>query len=263
MDSLYNADFFREKRESASSSAAVVVPLAMELVKPQSVVDVGCGTGAWLAAFRSAGVERIVGIDGDYIDRHSLSIPLEAFVAADLTTELKLGQNFDLCISLEVAEHLPAVAARGFVTSLVQLAPAVLFSAAVPGQTGTGHVNERWPNYWMSLFAEHGYVRLDPFRKNLWHDCRVAWWYRQNLFLYIDPRRISWPGFDANNVLAWTTPSSDLVLLHFDIVRRLETTICEQRHRIDQLSTGRGALVVLGQRVIRKLTRWLRRPVRE
>jgi len=113
-----------------------------------------------------------------------------------------------------------------------------------------------------SHYAEHGYVRLDPFRKNIWQDSRVAWWYRQNLFLYVDPKRISWPGFDESNVLARTAPGGDLLILHFDILRRLETTISEQRDRIDQLSTLRGALWALGQGVVRTLTRWTRLRVR-
>jgi hypothetical protein len=33
----------------------------------------------------------------------------------------------------------------------------VLFSAAIPAQGGTGHVNERWPGYSRALFAARGY----------------------------------------------------------------------------------------------------------
>src|SRR5439155_12477145 len=130
---------------------------------------------------------KILGVDGEYVDRDSLVIPSDSFISADLRGGLDLGGTFDLCMSLEVAEHLPAAAASRFVESLTRLSPVVLFSAAVPGQTGVGHINERWPDYWMSLFAGHGYVQLDPFRHQLWHDSRVEWWYRQNLFLYVKP----------------------------------------------------------------------------
>jgi hypothetical protein len=96
-----------------------------------------------------------------------------------------LSERFDLAISLEVAEHLPRRSASGFVRSLCQLAPIVLFSAAVPGQGGEHHVNEQWPEYWRQAFANHHFVMFDPFRPLLWHDERVAFYYRQNLFLFI------------------------------------------------------------------------------
>jgi SAM-dependent methyltransferase len=250
MDNLYDAQFFHSMTEDAVPSAAVVVPLAMLLVKPESVVDVGCGAGAWLAAFRAAGVQRILGIDGDYVDRQSLRIPTEAFRAADLSHELNVNQSFDLCVSLEVAEHLPASVAAGFVRSLVQLAPVIMFSAAVPEQTGTGHINEQWPEYWMALFAGHGYQVIDPFRGALWRDYRVAWWYRQNMFLYVDPAA------RPDLVRDYGLPGSELRLLHADIVHRFQTTIASQSEHIAQLSTGRGALRVLRESIARTLARW-------
>lgn len=65
----------------------------------------------------------------------------------DLTQPLSLGRKFDLCVSMEVAEHLPPSRADSFVADLVGLAPVVLFSAAVPEQGGTNHLNEQWPDY--------------------------------------------------------------------------------------------------------------------
>src|SRR5216683_5640462 len=115
MDGLYSPEFFHAVTEQAVRSAAVVVPLVMDLVRPKSVVDVGCGTGAWLAAFHAAGVQEILGIDGDYLDQASLRIPPEAFTKADLEAAVALGRSFDLCVSLEVAEHLPASAGPTFV----------------------------------------------------------------------------------------------------------------------------------------------------
>jgi SAM-dependent methyltransferase len=254
----YTEEFFRHITEGAAASAAVVVPLVMSLIRPRSVVDVGCGTGAWLSAFRSAGVERIVGVDGDYVNRESLLIPGECFSAANLTEGVALDETFDLCMSLEVAEHLPASAAPGFVASLANLAPVVLFSAAVPGQTGAGHFNERWPDYWMALFAEHGYLQLDPFRHQLWHDARVAWWYRQNLFLYVDPRRSRQVGGDRDDLGARSNAGRALLLVHCEIVRRLEARAVEQEEALAHLRTGRGALRVLGLAATRVLRRWLR-----
>jgi len=71
------------------------------------------------------------------------------------------------------------------VQNLVDAAPVVLFSAAVPGQGGTHHINEQMPMYWRALFRRHGYVLLDAIRPAILADTRIEWWYRQNTVLYV------------------------------------------------------------------------------
>jgi SAM-dependent methyltransferase len=186
----YSRTFYENLAEVRHSSAQEVVPLILGFLTPASVVDVGCGTGTWLAEFRRRGVSDILGIDGPWIDRDVLEIPQERFLQRDLTTRLVLGRNFDLAISLEVGEHLPASAARGYVGSLTQLAPVVLFAAAIPGQGGMHHVNEQWPTYWTELFLEHAFQPVDIIRPPLWMNPRVAFWYRQNLVFFADRARL-------------------------------------------------------------------------
>jgi hypothetical protein len=86
---------------------------------------------------------------------------------------------------LEVAEHIPAESADDFIKTLTSLAPAVLFSAAVPGQGGVGHRNEQWQSYWATLFYNHGYLPLDFVREEIWGNRSVSWWYAQNILLYV------------------------------------------------------------------------------
>jgi SAM-dependent methyltransferase len=180
----YTNDYYAALREGARRSARVVAPLVLGLAGPHSVVDVGCGQGAWLAVFRELGVEDVLGVDGDHVDRTRLEIPGERFLASDLTRPLRLGRTFDLAASLEVAEHLPAACAEEFVESLSWLAPLVLFSAAAPYQGGERHLNEQWPAYWAALFARRGYLPVDCLRRRLWDHPDVEWWYAQNAFLY-------------------------------------------------------------------------------
>ncbi len=180
----YDAAFYAQQADESLRSARAVVPLVLDLVRPASVLDVGCGVGTWLRAFAENGVTDFLGLDGDYVNRADLRIPAERFRAADLTAPPDLGRRFDLAACLEVAEHLPETAAPGLVGLLTTAAPVVLFSAAAPGQGGTNHINERWPAFWRGLFAARGFVRLDPFRPRIWRDRRVNWWYQQNLFLY-------------------------------------------------------------------------------
>ena len=61
----------------------------------------------------------------------------------------------------------------------------MLFSAAIPGQPGTHHINEQFPWYWQKLFARHGYVALDVVRPRVRHNPAVEPWYSQNVLLYM------------------------------------------------------------------------------
>lgn len=181
----YTEQFFHQMRADASGSAGVIVPLVINWVRPRSVIDVGCGTGTWLAAFRSQGVEDVLGIDGDYVDRAMLEIPSDRFRAHDLVTPLRLGREFDLVLSLEVAEHVAAESADLFVDSLTRAGPVVLFSAAAPHQGGTHHINEQWPAYWAERFGRRGYDVIDCVRRRVWHNPEVCWYYAQNVLLFV------------------------------------------------------------------------------
>lgn len=192
----------------------------MDLLAPRSVVDVGCGVGAWLAEWNAAGVSDVLGLDGDYVRRDQLLIPADRFRAADLSTPPAIGRRFDLATSLEVAEHLPPETTDGFVAALCALAPAVYFGAAVPSQGGTHHVNERWQSDWAARFAARGYVALDPVRPRVWADDRVSWWYAQNALLYVD--RAALDATPALRALADRGVIPDLVhpALHKRLARR-------------------------------------------
>lgn len=191
MSSVYDSEFFLKHQASARSSADATVPHVIDLVRPTSVLDLGCGLGSWLASFRAQGVTDVCGVDGDYVQRELLEIPPMQFVSGDLTQALDLGRRFDLALSLEVAEHLPEVAAPVLVASLVRHAPVVLFSAAVPGQAGQHHVNCQWPDTWAMHFRERGYEVIDCLRSVIWGRSDVAWWYQQNLLLFADRSHIA------------------------------------------------------------------------
>lgn len=179
----YSPKFYREL-ESAQESAREILPLVLGLLKPTSVIDIGCGTGRWLATATELGVKDIFGVDGSWVKDAKLVIPREKFREHDLTIPLKLDCRFDLALSLEVGEHLPACAARLFVQSLCDVADVVIFSAAIPGQGGRRHINEQWPAYWADIFQEFGYDCFDFLRPQIWNNPRVTWYYAQNTLIF-------------------------------------------------------------------------------
>ncbi|MDE2255272.1 MAG: methyltransferase domain-containing protein [Betaproteobacteria bacterium] len=191
MSSEYSQAFYRAIEPGACQSASEIVPELIQRFRPNSVVDVGCGTGSFLSEFLIQGIKDICGIDRPDLDRSLLVIPPSAFQAIDLSRPFNLQRKFDLALCLEVAEHLDIACAEDFISSLCNLAPIIIFSAAIPRQVGVHHVNCQWPEYWQEKFEMRGYQVLDPFRANWISNPRVDWWYAQNTFLAAKPSQSS------------------------------------------------------------------------
>jgi SAM-dependent methyltransferase len=187
--SPYSKTFYESIADGARRSGEVIVPIIEELFAPRSIIDVGCGTGGFLATFARRGVD-ILGLDGEWASLDTLEIPRDCFRHVDLRHVIKLERRFDFAMCLEVAEHLPSNSAQQLVNSLTALAPAVLFSAAIPNQGGTDHINEQWPEYWAERFAAVGYVTIDCVRPRIWDDPRVEYWYAQNALVYVSPETL-------------------------------------------------------------------------
>ncbi len=188
----FYAEEMYENNDRSIQSARVVVPMLVELTHPSSVLDVGCGRGAWLSEFIAQGIEKVVGLDGDYVKPSKLLFPSDRFCPTDLSGEFQIPlARFDLATCLEVGEHLPGRHSRYLVQQLTSAAPQVLFSAAPPGQGGGGHINCQPLSYWRKILEEFGFRTLDPFRPRLRDDRRVAWWYRQNMVLFASPEAIA------------------------------------------------------------------------
>lgn len=186
----YDADFFQNIEDGAMASAQIVLPFVQRHFSVRSVVDFGCGNGVWLNAWKNLGAQRVRGLDGPYVDQATLRIDATDFTPADLSQPIDLNETFDLVQSLEVAEHIPSASAEVFVDNLVRHGRQILFSAAVPGQLGVHHVNERPYGYWRDLLAKRNYVLLDAIRPAIRNELGVKWWYRYNTFLYVEKSQI-------------------------------------------------------------------------
>jgi ubiquinone/menaquinone biosynthesis C-methylase UbiE len=77
---VYDDAFCNLQVERSLRSAMVVAHMVHRLFSPRSVVDVGCGLGAWLRAVSEVGIGQICGIDGDYVNRQNLLIPRAKFI---------------------------------------------------------------------------------------------------------------------------------------------------------------------------------------
>ena len=182
--------FYKERHALTLHSARAVLSLVWDIFGPQSsILDVGCGVGTWLLVGEQLGASAIQGIEGPWLEGVKdvvVVVPRDRIRITDLEQDWQAPGKFGLAISLEVAEHLSPQAGLRLVERLSAASPLVLFSAAVPGQGGNGHVNEQWPMYWQKMFAGRGYRAIDCIRPVIWEDSRIPWWYRQNTVLFAD-----------------------------------------------------------------------------
>lgn len=109
------------------------------------IIDVGCGPGIYVQALRDAGFN-VVGIDPD---KRCPEIVRSMFDEHG---------KYDLALCLEVAEHIDESLADDVVKKLVELAPVIIFSAALPGQGGHGHINCQPKEYWERKFGKLNFV---------------------------------------------------------------------------------------------------------
>jgi SAM-dependent methyltransferase len=190
------------------TSPRIIVPLIFKFISPKSIVDFGCGLGTWLRAFKETGVEEIFGLDGKWCKTELLfkNISPKEFKFVDLENPIVLDKTYDFVISLEVAEHLSEKKADVFVQSLVNAGKIILFSAAVPKQGGINHINEQWPAYWKTKFAQYDYYFHDFIRPQIWNNTEIEYWYKQNIFIV------------AHKDIAFPKELQNLSIQNFDVI---------------------------------------------
>lgn len=154
---IYNPLLFLYYHRSAIANAPGVIR-AMRDVFPQTMqwADVGAGSGAYAARAVRSGVA-VVSYEHSLFGRFFANLQGVRARAFDLRTARPptLRDSVDLAYSFEVAEHLPPDLGDSLVAFLAKLAPIVVFTAAPPGQGGTGHLNEQPRSYWIERFARH------------------------------------------------------------------------------------------------------------
>lgn len=154
VEDVYKASFFKN-RHKLHWRAEHVCCAIISILEPSSIIDVGCGTGDLVEYFNEIGV-KAWGIEGS--KRALPFVVSDKIFIFDIRDELDIDYpRFDLCLSLEVAEHIDPDRANQYIKNLVQLSNKVLISAAPIGQLGHGHVNCQPYEYWIKKFSDRNY----------------------------------------------------------------------------------------------------------
>lgn len=120
--------------------------------RPQSFLDIGSGTGAMVNMAERIGIPVVNGIDQLPRPNHP------KLIQADLREAILLPFKYELVTSVETAEHIEPEYADNLVLTIVSNASRrIIFTAAMPGQMGHGHVNCQPMVYWREKFWNHGW----------------------------------------------------------------------------------------------------------
>ena len=188
-DAIYDSNYYASTVEgpAVGSAAAISESIILDL-RPNTIVDVGCGTGALLEALRKGGCQ-VFGLEystaalrycqARALDVRKFDLERDSFAA---------DQVFDVAISMEVGEHLPEETADRYVDLLTRLSGMIVFTAAPPGQGGDDHVNEQPQSYWIAKFQVLGFDYDDVLSSrwsSTWREkVVVAPFYHENLMIF-------------------------------------------------------------------------------
>ena len=167
----FTADWFR-KRGGYRGVYHRFAEAILEVFRPESVADVGCGAG-WIVEYLTPRLP-VIGVDGCPDALRLMAPDVRRHVhLADLTGPvLPQMADHELCVAIEVAEHIPAGSADAFLDWCTQGAR-LLLTAAPPGQRGLGHVNCRPQEWWIERMAARGW-RHDPRLTGAWQAAAIA-----------------------------------------------------------------------------------------
>lgn len=126
-------------------------------IHPKRVLDAGCAMGLLVEALRDRGVDA-EGID---ISSHAIASvfePIRLFCRQGSIAD-ELSARYDLIVTIEVLEHLPAHEGDAVIANICRHTDDVLFSSTPFDQQEPTHVNVQRSEYWAERFARHGFFR--------------------------------------------------------------------------------------------------------
>jgi 2-polyprenyl-3-methyl-5-hydroxy-6-metoxy-1,4-benzoquinol methylase len=172
---------------SSNAYCSALADWLTNALAPDNALDVGSGDCALLLALARRGISAH-GLDGSATAVESAPEEVTVFLTR-LDRPFLLNKMFPLVCCLEVAEHLPRRSGRTLISALARHArETILFSAAHPGQGGTGHINEQPREYWTALFAAQGWiedrVQTDTVRRVLL-EAEAPWYLSKNIMVMV------------------------------------------------------------------------------
>jgi SAM-dependent methyltransferase len=150
---------------------------------PASVLDIGCGSGAYLKYFASQGAKRIRGVDR--FEQRGRYLQQDEYAQVDPDKPFELAETFDLVICVGVVQHLRADSERILISSIARHArERIVFSGACTGKPGADrHIDCPPISRWLDLFASADWYPC-LFDSLALRSLSTFPWFRRNLVVF-------------------------------------------------------------------------------
>jgi cyclopropane fatty-acyl-phospholipid synthase-like methyltransferase len=178
----YKPELYEKIKDNGYNFAKIIIPELQKIFPIKSVLDVGCGGGSFLHGCFDEGLS-VFGVDGEHV-KSSLQIGQECLMVVNLEEPLNLKRQFDLCASMEVAEHLDFRFSDTFIDTMCCHSNNILFGAAQPLQPGIHHVNCQTLEFWQKKFSDRGYTHISSVSEWIRSNRNIYHWYRKNSMLF-------------------------------------------------------------------------------
>lgn len=104
---VYDAAYYEHYRELLKAGVPFIRRFFLTVLPPfESVIDIGCGTGDFIAPMIAEGKD-VLGVDFS-VGSVEINVLGDRFRNIDITKPFDLGRKFDVLTSFEVYEHIPA-----------------------------------------------------------------------------------------------------------------------------------------------------------
>jgi hypothetical protein len=185
---LYSRDFHKNIENDELPQAARIAQYIKDNTKPKHVIDFGCSTGLYLHQINML-MPEIDFVGYEFSQDAKDNALCDNIIVTDLTQNLDVDKKENtLGLCLEVLEHIDDKYWKDVLLNITKLSDKIIFSAAHPGQGGTGHINCRPKLDWIRRFHQLGWVvdhdsttHFLDFMKSGYH----MGWLRMNVFILV------------------------------------------------------------------------------
>lgn len=205
---------------------SIIVGEILKHFSPKTVIDLWCWLWSFVKVFQDYWIDAYW-VNGERTERDKLFIDDKSLLIYNLEQYHDFWKQYDMALSLEVAEHIDEKYSDNFVKTITSCSDIIIFSAAIPWQTWQNHINLQSPEYRERKFNTYWYNFYDVFRHIFWNNEEIFWWYKQNIFLVAKkwvkipdsliekpPRYIIHPDlFNSQNVRRFPTKKLRRILL--------------------------------------------------
>jgi glycosyltransferase involved in cell wall biosynthesis len=146
----------------------------------KKIIDIGCGPGIYVNEMANLGLD-VMGYDPDVRAQGKRNIIHSSM--------FEVNDPADVVLCLEVAEHIDSSRNDEIIESMIRNmndGATLIWSAAVPGQGGDGHINCQPREYWLEKFVAGGLLYDEALQSKIRNDMMAGeymGWFANNVIV--------------------------------------------------------------------------------